>query len=140
MIQRIKLAVVKLRYKVRLIIAGSRSCPEFRECVDEAITHILSGSSGDHPLLHVNLVISGKARGGDTAGELWARHEGIPILGMAADWDKHGRKAGYLRNEDMAEVATHCLILRVGGESSKGSTHMINIARNKGLPTYVYEM
>ena len=137
MIQRIKLAVVKLRYKVRLIIAGSRTCPEEVEIVSDAI-HEMHHNLID--LSRIDLVISGKARGGDTAGELWARHEGIPILGMAADWDKHGRKAGYLRNEDMAEVATHCLILRVGGESSKGSTHMINIARNKGLPTYVYEM
>lgn len=138
MIQRIKLAVVKLRYKVRLIIAGSRTCKEDPNEVEWALA---CASQEDTSFqMYPDLVISGKARGGDTAGELWARHEGIPILGMAADWDKHGRKAGYLRNEDMAEVATHCLILRVGGESSKGSTHMINIARNKGLPTYVYEM
>ena len=35
----------------------------------------------------------------------------------------------------MAEKATHCIIFRVGGAKSKGSTHMYNIAKSHFLIT-----
>ena len=58
---------------------------------------------------------------------------------MPAEWDKYGKSAGYRRNQDMANVAEALIAIRVGGEASKGTTHMINIAKAKNLQIYVLE-
>jgi len=58
---------------------------------------------------------------------------------MPAEWDKYGKSAGYRRNQDMANVAEALIAIRVGGESSKGTTHMIKIAEAKGLRVHVLE-
>ena len=60
------------------------------------------------------------------------------MIRCPADWDKHGKKAGYLRNVEMAEMATHCVVFIKDG--SKGATHMIDIAKRKGLELRVYEV
>ena len=51
---------------------------------------------------------------------------------MFADWGLHGRRAGYIRNEDMAEYADACIVFWDG--KSPGSRHMIEIAKKAKLP------
>lgn len=84
-------------------------------------------------------VIEGGARGADALGKSWAQFNNIPCTGMPANWDKYGKSAGYQRNVDMANVAEALIAIRVGGEASKGTTHMINIAKEKRLKVYVLE-
>ena len=52
-----------------------------------------------------------------------------------ADWDKHGKSAGYKRNLEMAENAD-ALIAFWDGES-RGTKHMIDIAKEKNLLTRI---
>lgn len=75
-------------------------------------------------------VVSGCAKGVDTLGEEWARKNGLPITRFPADWLKHGKKAGYLRNVEMADYAQACIVIH---RNSKGSLHMLDIARKKRL-------
>ena len=81
-------------------------------------------------------IVSGKARGVDTMGEQWAKENGIPIKEFPADWDKWGRRAGYLRNTAMADYADALVCVWDG--KSKGSRHMINIAEEKGLKIHIH--
>ena len=83
-------------------------------------------------------VVEGGARGADRLGRKWAIDNTIPYITMNADWDKHGKSAGYRRNTEMAEVAEALIAIRAN--MSKGTTHMINIAKNKGLRIYVIEI
>ena len=46
-------------------------------------------------------VIEGKARGGDEAGKMASLVMGIPCETFPADWSKHGRGAGPIRNKQM---------------------------------------
>lgn len=48
-------------------------------------------------------VISGGATGADAGGEHWAKDRGIPVRVFHADWQRHGRAAGPLRNAAMAD-------------------------------------
>jgi hypothetical protein len=48
-------------------------------------------------------IIEGGARGADTLGRLWGESRGIPVWEFRADWDKHGKAAGILRNQDMLD-------------------------------------
>lgn len=69
-------------------------------------------------------VVSGCARGADTMGEEWAAREGIPCKRFPADWKTHGKKAGILRNQQMADYADMAIVFWDG--TSKGTKNMID--------------
>jgi hypothetical protein len=110
---------------MKTIIAGSRGISKF-STVERCI--IASG-------FHITEVVSGTARGVDQLGEEWASCYQIPIKRFPADWNKYGKSAGYKRNVQMAEYA-NALIAIWDGES-KGTKHMIDIAKNKELKVFV---
>lgn len=110
---------------MRTIIAGSRN--------KTAMYHLTEAlaSCGWKP----TVVLSGTARGADQLGEEWAKQNGIPVERYPANWDLHGKSAGFKRNSEMADKA-EALIALWDGES-RGTKHMIDIARRKGLRVHV---
>lgn len=82
-------------------------------------------------------VVSGTARGVDRLGEEWGEANNISIKKFPANWDSYGKRAGYMRNIQMAEYAESLVALWDG--ESKGTKHMIDIAKSKGLSVYVYK-
>jgi hypothetical protein len=81
-------------------------------------------------------ILSGCAKGADTLGEKWFNeHRAFPsnwhLNLYPADWDKHGKAAGPIRNEEMANNADMCVVF--WDAKSKGSAHMIKVALKKGL-------
>ena len=111
---------------MKLIIAGSRSLSSamYVDLIDFLII--------DYGLKPTEIV-SGCAKGIDTLGEIWALENSIPIKKFPADWDKYGKKAGYIRNNKMAKYATHCVVFWDG--KSKGTEMMIKLAKENGLIT-----
>lgn len=49
----------------------------------------------------VSTVIHGAARGADALADEWARARGVPVERFPADWTRHERAAGPLRNARM---------------------------------------
>lgn len=82
--------------------------------------------------LPITEVVSGTARGADKAGEAWARSRGLPVKQFPADWERHGRKAGPLRNLDMADYAD-ALVAFPGGDGTKD---MVKTARHRRLDIF----
>lgn len=80
-------------------------------------------------------VVSGRARGADTAGEDWALVNGVPCAMFPADWSL-GKSAGHRRNCDMAAYAQALIAIWDG--TSRGTKHMIETARKRGLHVFVY--
>lgn len=111
---------------MKTIIAGSRSIKN-SALVEQAVRE-----SG----FRITEVVSGTAKGVDQMGEDWANKNNLPIKRFPAEWNKHGKKAGYIRNEQMADYA-NALIAIWDGES-KGTKHMIWAAQLKGLQVYVF--
>ena len=81
------------------------------------------------------IIISGTARGADTLGERYAKEKGYEVLRFPADWNTYGKRAGYIRNKEMAENADACICF--WDNISNGTRHMINIAKEKRLPTRI---
>ena len=77
-------------------------------------------------------IVSGTARGADKLGEEFAAMYNLKVARFIPDWDGLGKKAGYMRNTDMANYANACVVF-MKKEGSKGSQHMIDIAKRKGL-------
>lgn len=111
---------------MRVVIAGSRGIHDWGE-VEDAMR-----LSGFVP----TVVISGTAGGVDRLGEDWARKRGIPVERMPADWSRHGKRAGPIRNAEMLAVADAVVVVWDG--RSRGSMHMHQIAQASGKPTYLH--
>ncbi len=107
-----------------VIIAGTRTFLDYD----------LLCSKCDHYFSRIKptAIICGEACGADRLGKRYAEEHGIPVLSFPAEWDKYGKSAGYIRNQQMA-VHADALIAFWDGES-KGTHNMITIAKNKGLP------
>lgn len=110
----------------RVIVAGSRELGMQYDLVDEAIAE-----SPFEP----EQIVHGGARGIDTAAAKWAHINNVVCHEYEADWDEHGKAAGPIRNQEMAEYAD-ALIAIWDGESS-GTRDMVEKALNEGLYLYV---
>lgn len=85
-------------------------------------------------------IVSGNARGADKLGERYAKEHNLPVKLFPANWDKYGKRAGYLRNQEMANYSD--MLIAFWDEKSKGTRHMIDIAKKQGLTVIVvgYEL
>lgn len=81
-------------------------------------------------------IISGGARGADSMAEYFAKQYDIPISVYKADWSKHGKRAGHIRNQQMLDDGKpDCVIAMPGGTGTKD---MIQRSKLSGVKTIVY--
>ena len=106
---------------MRLIIAGGRS---YR--LSEIDTKHLDDLEG------VTEVVSGGAAGVDRDGEAWAERRGIPVRRFPADWKRHGKAAGPVRNRAMAAYADAVALF----PGKRGTESMFEEARKAGIVIY----
>ncbi|WP_273837245.1 SLOG family protein [Halococcus sp. PRR34] len=104
-----------------VIIAGSRS---ILDCLSRDGQRRIVAEAIDRSGFAVAEVVSGTARGVDQLGEDWAGERGIPVERFPADWNTHGKAAGPIRNEKMAEYADALVAIHVN--ESRGTADMID--------------
>ena len=85
---------------------------------------------------HRVIIVSGHARGADSLGERFAHEFNLPFELHPANWRLLGKAAGMVRNAEMAKCSD-ALIAFWDGES-RGTRHMINFARKRGLDISVF--
>ena len=112
---------------MRLIIAGSR---EFDWLSTSDIENLIC----EHfPQTHT--LICGMARGIDMVGHAWAKKAGIPVEEYPAEWDKHGKQAGIIRNRIMQSKAD--ALLAIWNGKSRGTKDMILCMLQNDKPVHV---
>lgn len=123
---------------MKVIIAGSRTITDY-ETVFDALFHFcwdnkleLIGKN------NVPEIISGCANGVDKLGEKIAKRYNLKLTMFPANWTKYGKRAGYLRNVEMADYAE--ALIAVWDGKSKGTKMMIDIAKKEGLKVFVYKV
>jgi hypothetical protein len=117
-----------------LIVAGSRGLNPTTDQLDRA----LRKGHGDNWHVEpdfIDQVVSGEAEGVDRAGERWAAAHHIPVKGFPANWKKYGKRAGKIRNIEMADYADG--LLAVWDGESPGTSHMIATMVARGKPVVV---
>lgn len=117
-----------MNYSFKIIVAGGRDFNNY-DLLENKLNFYLSNKNNQG---YDITIISGRANGADSLGEKYAINKGYNIEYYPADWDKYGKSAGYKRNVQMANAADACVVFWDG--KSKGSEHMINIAKAKNLP------
>lgn len=110
---------------MKTIIAGSRNITGYHQ-----VTKAVEDSG-----FQITEVVSGGANGVDKLGERLAKASLLPCKVFAADWNKYGKRAGYVRNSEMAEYAE--ALIAVWDGKSRGTDHMIRTARVQGLKVFV---
>lgn len=110
------------------IIAGPRYIENYQHVIDAV------KASG----FTIDMVVSGRAAGVDSLGERWAENHGVSVKPFPADWDKHRKAAGPIRNRQMAEYAD--ALIAVWDGRSRGTGNMIKEASKRGLEVYVHRV
>jgi predicted Rossmann fold nucleotide-binding protein DprA/Smf involved in DNA uptake len=85
--------------------------------------------------LNIDEIISGGAKGADSLAERYANEKNIPITIFYPDWNKYGKRAGFLRNNTIINYSDEVLAFWNG--ISKGTNHSISIARKQNKPVTV---
>jgi len=113
---------------MKIIVAGSRNIKDTKETYGFIYREL-----NRHK--HLTL-ISGAAQGADRLGERVATDMGVNVLKFPAEWDKHGKKAGILRNIEMSKEADMLIALWDG--KSRGTRHMIQAMLDLKKQVIVY--
>lgn len=121
---------------MRILVAGSRSI-ENKGLVHKYLDQLLSHYNKENIT-----IITGGARGIDKIAKEWADNRGIKNIVMPAEWDVHGKSAGYKRNVRMHEWLADdderlCLCFWDG--KSKGTAHNFELAKKHGTKLIVYK-
>jgi hypothetical protein len=116
----------------RVIISGPRDAT----VVDDVET-VLRGLFRRNP--QIELVV-GDAPGVDGIVRAWAARNDRDVKVFKADWEKHGRAAGPIRNRAMAEYGTSLVAFQYVGRKTPGTQSMIREAAKKNLSTMVVEV
>lgn len=76
-------------------------------------------------------IIHGGACGADNLAARWAYDNKVPSKVYPAQWGRHGKAAGPIRNNEMLKSGVDWVIAFPGGN---GTEHMKTIARKAGVP------
>lgn len=76
-------------------------------------------------------IISGAAKGADSVAIDWAIVNWIQFCEYPADWDHHGRAAGFIRNQKMLNEGRPDLVLAFPG--GRGTEDMVRRALKAGV-------
>lgn len=102
----------------KLVVAGTRTFDDYlflREKMDAALVNISKS--------HNILIINGAAQGADHLSTIYAEYKGYEVKRYPAEWEKHGRAAGPIRNAAMAKQADAAIVFWDG--VSPGTASMI---------------
>ena len=82
-----------------------------------------------------DIIVHGGARGADSMAGGYAKRRAIPCQVFPAEWNKHGKRAGYLRNQQMLDEGKPDLVVAFPG--GPGTRMMVKIAREQGFAVQV---
>lgn len=82
------------------------------------------------------VIVTGGARGVDTAAEIAATAAGLTVIVFRPDWKRHGRRAGLMRNTSIVEACNRLVAFWDG--KSRGTMDSMKKARSQKKPVKVY--
>jgi hypothetical protein len=115
----------------RILVTGSRDWDD-----PKVIYRALGEARGDTPHDRVVLVHGG-ARGADAMAARYAEAMDWGVEACEADWQRHGKAAGFIRNAEMVSLGADVCLAFIRN-SSRGATHCADAAEKAGIPVRRY--
>jgi hypothetical protein len=108
---------------MRVLVCGGRDYPDSgRDSLFASLDRLLVGATW---------LIHGDARGVDRLAGQWAHQRGIPVTPFPANWNAYGKRAGWLRNQEMLDIGKPDLVIAFPGGG--GTADMVRRARKAGV-------
>ena len=125
---------------MRIIVAGSRGFYDYQLLSDTLMDYLAEMDDKDvvgNPS-QVKF-ISGTCRGADVLGEHFAYTYEYEVIRFPAEWDRYGKSADYRRDAEMAKYASKAygVLFAFWDGQSRGTKHMIDLAKKYGLEVHV---
>lgn len=122
-----------------ILVAGSRSYNNYTEFA-YVMDFVLSEQNKHNIPIEI---VSGGATGADALAERYADEREYMKHIMPAEWDKYGKRAGFIRNSAMHEYLAGFSVHARGcicfwDEESKGTAHNFELADKYGTPIKVF--
>jgi hypothetical protein len=116
---------------MRVLVCGSRDFSNAR-LLDAVVRGYLTSIATTR---ESHVIIHGAARGADTLAGECADRIGVRVESYPADWDRYGKRAGYVRNQQMLDEGKPDLVVAFysGEHKSKGTEMMVKIASQAGV-------
>lgn len=108
---------------MRVLVTGGRTFKD-REWLHAGLDLLNQLSGG------ITEIIEGGATGADNRAQEWAYRREIRCTTCPAQWEKHGKSAGYIRNKEMADLRPDIVLATPGG---KGTENMVKVAKAAGI-------
>lgn len=115
----------------KLIIAGGRDFTDAQKMRHHLDQLCHGGELNEYAVS----IVSGMARGADMLGFQFARTHSVKCYQFPADWNQHGKAAGFIRNKQMGDFADGLLAFWDG--ESRGTKQMIEYMQSLNKPTYI---
>ena len=115
---------------MRLAIIGGRNFNDFKK-----LEEVLHTFYWKYPTFRFEQIVSGGAIGADKLGARFAKEYKIDLKEFIPDWDKHGKAAGFIRNEDIIKNSDE--VLAFWDSVSRGTANSLSIAKRLKKPTLV---
>jgi hypothetical protein len=87
-------------------------------------------------------VVAGGAKGADSLAEMYAKSKSYPLRVFPAQWDMYGKRAGYIRNEEMHKFVSQQEkrgVVAFWDGKSPGTEHSFRLAKIYGNPIRVFD-
>lgn len=127
---------VKLAKTIKTIIAGPRDFNNQSfvfSALDMVFSKLIKNSKENTDSLGNIEIVEGGATGVDSLAKSYAISKYIKYKEFPADWNKHGRAAGPIRNKQMAEYSDILIAFRYVNNPSRGTENMIRQAKENNL-------
>lgn len=82
--------------------------------------------------IEIKCIIHGGARGADEGAAQWGESEHVQTLCYRADWKRHGKAAGPIRNQRMIDEGKPNVCVAFPG--GRGTADMVSRAEAAGIP------
>jgi len=82
-------------------------------------------------------IIQGGADGADRLARLWCHSRNVRCENFPADWKRHGRAAGPIRNQQMLDEGKPTMVFAFAG--GRGTADMVRRAKAAGIPIAEFE-
>ena len=119
---------------MKVAVIGGRDFDNWN-LLDDTLWGFFRGRGQNDGETDITEIISGAARGADSLAAQWAKEQGVKLTEFPADWDRFGKRAGFIRNEDIVKAADFVLAFWTG--KSKGTANSLSIAKRLKKPTLI---